>query len=49
MRSILKATAASLGLVAVMATGALADAHAKLEGTLKISSDMSNPAPRAVM
>ena len=49
MRSILKATAASLGLVAVMATGALADGHAKLEGTLKISSDMSNPAPRAVM
>lgn len=49
MRSIFKASTAALGLVAVMATGALADGHAKLSGDLKIFSDMSNPAPRAVM
>lgn len=50
MRSILKATVASLGLLSLSATGALADAHGeKLTGTLKIASDMSNPAPRAVM
>ncbi|MEO0860407.1 MAG: ABC transporter substrate-binding protein [Pseudomonadota bacterium] len=45
MRSILTALAAT-----TMLTGAaLADGHAALSGTLKISSDMSNPAPRAVM
>ncbi len=49
MRSIFKATTASLGLAAVIASGALADGHAKLSGDLKIFSDMSNPAPRAVM
>ena len=49
MRSMLKASVAALGLAAVTATGALADGHAKLEGTLRIISDMSNPAPRAVM
>jgi multiple sugar transport system substrate-binding protein len=48
MRSIFKASTAALGLVAAMATGALADGHA-LKGDLKIFSDMSNPAPRAVM
>lgn len=49
MRSFLKASTAALGLVAAMATGAMADGHAKLSGDLKIFSDMSNPAPRAVM
>jgi len=50
MRSILKATVASLGLLSLSITGAMADAHGEpLTGTLKISSDMSNPAPRAVM
>ena len=46
MRSILTALAAT-----TMLTGtAMADAHAPaLEGTLRIISDMSNPAPRAVM
>ena len=45
MRSILTALAAS-----TMLTGAaFADGHAQLSGDLKITSDMSNPAPRAVM
>ena len=33
----------------MLASAALADGHAKLSGDLKIFSDMSNPAPRAVM
>ncbi len=46
----LTASAAALGVSAVMATGALADAHSQnLSGDLIIFSDMSNPAPRAVM
>ncbi|MEM6306925.1 MAG: ABC transporter substrate-binding protein, partial [Pseudomonadota bacterium] len=49
MRSILKASVAALGLVAATATGAIAGSHSNLEGTLRIISDMSNPAPRAVM
>ncbi|MGB1236383.1 MAG: ABC transporter substrate-binding protein [Planktomarina sp.] len=49
MRSMLKASVAALGLVAATTTGAFAAGHAKLEGTLKIVSDMSNPAPRGVM
>ena len=49
MRSILKASVAALGFVA-LATGAVADGHGKkLSGDLRIISDMSNPAPRAVM
>ena len=41
-----------LGLLAgttLSVTAALADGHAKLSGDLVIFSDMSNPAPRAVM
>ena len=48
MHSMMKATAASLAL-GVASTSAFADAHSNLEGTLRIVSDMSNPAPRAVM
>ena len=49
MRSILKASVAALGFAA-LATGAVADGHSKkLSGDLRIISDMSNPAPRAVM
>ncbi|MGB1235839.1 MAG: ABC transporter substrate-binding protein, partial [Planktomarina sp.] len=50
MRSILKATVASLATAAVMATGAFAAGHAKpLTGDLRINLDTSNPAPRATM
>ena len=45
MRSIALALAASTAL----AGAAAADGHSTLEGTLRITSDMSNPAPRAVM
>ncbi|MEL6960081.1 MAG: ABC transporter substrate-binding protein [Pseudomonadota bacterium] len=48
MHSILKASAAALAL-GVAATSVHADGHSELEGTLRIISDMSNPAPRAVM
>jgi multiple sugar transport system substrate-binding protein len=49
MRSILKASVAALGFAAI-ATSAVADGHGKkLSGDLRIISDMSNPAPRAVM
>ena len=49
MRSMLKASVAALGFAA-LATGAVADGHGKkLSGDLRIISDMSNPAPRAVM
>lgn len=47
MKSYLKWSAAAV-VTAVMATQAFADAHA-LSGDLVIFSDMSNPAPRAVM
>ncbi|MCY4178937.1 MAG: ABC transporter substrate-binding protein [Litoreibacter sp.] len=47
MHNFLKASTAALAL-AVAATGANADGHA-LSGDLRIISDMSNPAPRAVM
>ena len=48
MRSIIKASAVALGLASVSATALFADAHS-LSGDLVIMSDMSNPAPRAVM
>ena len=48
MRSMFKASVAALGLTAITAAGAFADGHG-LSGDLKITSDMSNPAPRAVM
>ncbi|SLN55153.1 ABC transporter substrate-binding protein [Pseudooctadecabacter jejudonensis] len=48
MHSIMKATVASLAL-GVASTSAFADGHSSLEGTLRIMSDMSNPAPRAAM
>ncbi len=48
MRSMFKASAAALATTAMMAGGAFAGSHA-LSGDLRIISDMSNPAPRAVM
>ena len=48
MRSYFKASVAARGLVAAMTSGASADGHA-LSGDLVIFSDMSTPAPRAVM
>ena len=47
MNSMLKASVAALAL-GVATTSAFADGHA-LSGDLRIVSDMSNPAPRAVM
>ncbi len=47
MNSMLKASVAALAL-GVASTSAFADGHA-LSGDLRIVSDMSNPAPRAVM
>ncbi|MEL6519374.1 MAG: ABC transporter substrate-binding protein [Pseudomonadota bacterium] len=44
-----KASFAALAAAALLAGSAHADSHAKLSGDLKIFSDMSNPAPRAVM
>ncbi|MEL6642985.1 MAG: ABC transporter substrate-binding protein [Pseudomonadota bacterium] len=46
MRSMLKASAGALAAVAISATALSAQS---LSGDLKIFSDMSNPAPRAVM
>jgi multiple sugar transport system substrate-binding protein len=48
MHSILKTSLATLAAASITATAAFADSHA-LSGDLKITSDMSNPAPRAVM
>jgi len=48
MHSILKTSLAALVAAGVTATAASADGHA-LSGELNITSDMSNPAPRAVM
>ena len=48
MRSITKTSFAALAAASIVATSAFADGHA-LSGDLKITSDMSNPAPRAVM
>ena len=48
MASKLKLALAALAASTALTTGALADGHA-LSGDLKIISDMSNPAPRAVM
>ena len=44
----MKTSFAALAAASIVATSALADGHA-LSGDLKITSDMSNPAPRAVM
>ncbi|MFY0595022.1 MAG: carbohydrate ABC transporter substrate-binding protein [Cognatishimia sp.] len=44
-----KSVLATLAATAALTTGAMADGHAKLSGDLVIFSDMSNPAPRAVM
>ena len=49
MHSILKSSFATVVAASIAATSAMADGHADLSGDLKISSDMSNPAPRAVM
>jgi len=48
MHSILKTSFAALAAAGIAASAAFADGHA-LSGDLKITSDMSNPAPRAVM
>ncbi len=48
MYSIMKASLTTLAAVGITATTAFADGH-QLSGDLKITSDMSNPAPRAVM
>lgn len=48
MHSILKTSLAALTAAGITATTASADSHA-LSGDLRIISDMSNPAPRAVM
>ncbi|MDC0737664.1 ABC transporter substrate-binding protein [Cognatishimia sp. SS12] len=44
-----KSVLASLAATVALTTGAWAESHAKLSGDLVIFSDMSNPAPRAVM
>ncbi|MGX9354552.1 ABC transporter substrate-binding protein [Roseobacteraceae bacterium S113] len=49
MRSMMKASLAALLATSAMTNVALADGHSNLEGTLRIISDMSNPAPRAAM
>ena len=49
MHSILKTSLAAFVAAGVSATSAVADGHASLSGDLRITSDMSNPAPRAVM
>lgn len=49
MHSILKTSFAALAAAAISASAAQADGHAALSGDLVIFSDMSNPAPRAVM
>ncbi|WP_273510597.1 ABC transporter substrate-binding protein [Planktotalea frisia] len=50
MRSIIKASVATLTATTILAGAAFADGHGmKLKGELNITSDMSNPAPRAVM
>ncbi|WP_085307984.1 ABC transporter substrate-binding protein [Planktotalea arctica] len=50
MRSIIKASVATLAATTILAGAAFADSHGmKLSGELNITSDMSNPAPRAVM
>lgn len=49
MRSIIKASVAALAATTILAGSAFAGSHAKLSGELNITSDMSNPAPRAVM
>ncbi|MEL6679705.1 MAG: ABC transporter substrate-binding protein [Pseudomonadota bacterium] len=49
MLSTLKASLVALTATTALTGAALADGHAKLSGDLVIFSDMSNPAPRAVM
>jgi multiple sugar transport system substrate-binding protein len=50
MRSIIKASVATLTATTILVGAAFADGHGmKLNGELNITSDMSNPAPRAVM
>jgi multiple sugar transport system substrate-binding protein len=49
MRSIFKTGAAALAAATMLSGAALADGHTNLEGTLRITADMSNPGPRAVI
>ncbi len=49
MRSMMKASVAALATSTMLAGAASAGSHSNLEGTLRIISDMSNPAPRAIM
>ena len=48
MRSIMKTPLAVLAATTMLSGAALADGHG-LSGDLRIFSDMSNPAPRAIM
>jgi len=48
MHSTIKTSFAALAAASIAASAAFADGHA-LSGDLRITSDMSNPAPRAVM
>ena len=48
MHSIMKTSFAAIVAAGITASAAIADGHA-LSGDLNIFSDMSNPAPRAVM
>jgi multiple sugar transport system substrate-binding protein len=48
MHSILKTSCAAVAALGMAASAVFADGH-QLSGDLKITSDMSNPAPRAVM
>ncbi|MBV2358350.1 ABC transporter substrate-binding protein [Thalassococcus sp. CAU 1522] len=49
MTSTFKASIAALATTTMLAGAAGAGSHSNLEGTLRIISDMSNPAPRAIM
>ncbi len=49
MRSIFKASLGALAATTMLAGTAFAGGHGALQGELNITSDMSNPAPRAVM
>ncbi|MBO6626672.1 MAG: carbohydrate ABC transporter substrate-binding protein, partial [Roseicyclus sp.] len=49
MRSIFTTGAAALAAATILSGSAFAESHAALSGDLVIFSDMSNPAPRAVM
>src|SRR6056297_2187397 len=49
MHSLIKAPVSALMALSMSSAAALAGSHSSLSGELRIISDMSNPAPRAVM